>query len=101
MSLACLMCQSRTDSDLRSYSFDEKRWTSSSIHNSNHSNEERNKKRQENVRGSVHGCSEVDASPRLVRCHAVRRDIFRDFRVEDVCSALTPASPSSSAPFLG
>nr|ABK22057.1 unknown [Picea sitchensis] len=93
MSLACLTCQvvQRTDSDLRSYSFNSQ---------------------QEQRCGAVVGCwstknprqpplEEVSArvvpvlsnsnsnnnqgpvSPRLTRCHAVRRDILRDWNFEE------------------
>ncbi|GLJ44559.1 hypothetical protein SUGI_0936010 [Cryptomeria japonica] len=105
MSLACLSCQNvtRTHSDLRSYSIhsqDEEKWGGSAV--SCWSSNKRNPQHHDHPAAaeitvktrvvpvppsssvaSRNSTNQDPVSPRLVRCHAVRRDIFRDWHFED------------------
>ncbi|GLJ48942.1 hypothetical protein SUGI_1032640 [Cryptomeria japonica] len=94
MSLACLTCQvvQRTQSDLRSYSFSSQEeqqrcgtvagcWSKK---NSQQPSVEVNTVRARVVPVPSHSTvNEGPVSPRLTRCHAVRRDILRDWNFEE------------------
>lgn len=103
MSLACLTCQNlRTDS-CRSYSYrsdEEQQQTGSSVGCWSNKKNPQPPAAENTLRtrvapvpppgggssNNISGSSSIQASesnPRLMRCHAVRRDIFRDWHFED------------------
>lgn len=104
MSLACLSCQNvlRTDS-CRSYSFrsdEEQQQTGSSVGCWSNKKNPQPPPAENTLRTRVapvpspmggssnniidHSSNQApDSNPRLMRCHAVRRDIFRDWHFED------------------